>query len=302
MRFLIHATLIAGLIAGLGAATHAAAAASAVIPLYPRGAIETSTIPERSADIFQSGETAVLNVTTPTLEVFLPESGKANGSAVIVAPGGGFFSLSYANEGTAVAQRLAGEGVAAFVLKYRLARTPEDPKALQAQIAKTLGPVVMRNASGKPDELPRFPAEELAAADAAQAVKLVRGQAARWGVDPERIGFVGFSAGAFTAANVAIGDPSARPDFVGLIYGGLRTPVPKDAPPAFIATAADDPLLPNDGLLLYRAWREAGRPAELHQYERGGHGFGIKPKGATSDHWIDEFVWWMGARGYLGRD
>jgi acetyl esterase/lipase len=100
-----------------------------------------------------------------------------------------------------------------------------------------------------------------------------------------------------TATNIAIGDPATRPDFIGVIYGALRTPVPGDAPPAFIATAADDIFFPKDGLLLYDAWTKAGRPAELHQYERGGHGFGMKVTGAPSDHWFDEFVWWMQARG-----
>jgi acetyl esterase/lipase len=130
-------------------------------------------------------------------------------------------------------------------------------------------------------------------------VLLVRSRAAEWGVDPDRVGFVGFSAGAILAADLAIGDRASRPDFVGLIYGVLRTPAPGDAPPAFIAAATDDEMLPNDALLLYNGWKAAGRPVELHIYERGGHGFGMTTKRATSDRWFDEFLWWMQSRGVM---
>ena len=132
------------------------------------------------------------------------------------------------------------------------------------------------------------------------AVRLVRGRAAQFGIDPHRLGFLGFSAGAMTTTNVATSaDPADRPDFIGVIYGALRHPVPHDAPPAFFATAADDPLLPNAPIPMFEAWKAAGRPAELHIFERGGHGFGMLPNGATSDHWIDEFLWWVEARGLL---
>ena len=110
---------------------------------------------------------------------------------------------------------------------------------------------------------------------------------------------IGFSAGAFLAASLAIGDKASRPDFVAMLYGGLRTPVPADAPPAFIAGTADDEYLPNDAIQLYSAWRQAGVAAELHVYERGGHGFGLKRQGTTSDHWLDALTWWMQARGLM---
>ena len=119
---------------------------------------------------------------------------------------------------------------------------------------------------------------------------------AEWGIDPRRVGVIGFSAGAYLAADLAIGDAASRPDFVGLIYGGLRTPVPASAPPAFIAGAADDEYQPNDPVLLYRAWRKAGAAAELHLYERGGHGFDLHRQGTTSDHWFDQLLWWMQSR------
>ncbi len=127
----------------------------------------------------------------------------------------------------------------------------------------------------------------------------MRRRAAEWGVDPKRVGYVGFSAGGITGANIAIGESSGRPDFVGIIHGALGGPVPKDAPPAFIATAADDAALVEAAAPMFAAWRAAGWPAELHIYERGGHGFGMNQKGATSDQWFDEFVSWMRARGLL---
>jgi acetyl esterase/lipase len=160
--------------------------------------------------------------------------------------------------------------------------------------------LMTRAKNGIPSKVPPFAGERHAVEDGARAVMIVRQRASEWGVDPHRVGFLGFSAGAFLATDLAIGDKGSRPDFVGLIYGGLRTPVPADASPAFIAGAADDEYLPNDPVLLYAAWRQAGVAAELHIYERGGHGFDLTPKGKTSDHWFDEFVWWMQSRGLMG--
>ena len=103
-----------------------------------------------------------------------------------------------------------------------------------------------------------------------------------------------------TAANVATApDPLDRPDFVGVIYGASRRLPPADAPPAFFAVAADDPLLGDATAPMFAAWKAVHRPAELHVYERGGHGFGMMRNGFTSDHWIDEFYGWMDMRGML---
>lgn len=289
----------AGLVALLASGAIAAPRSPQVLPLYPAGAVKPLLVAEIREDPAKNGQINIRNVSTPTLEVFRP-AGKANGTAVIVVPGGGFMNLVYDVEGTAVAKRLADQGFTALVLKYRLIQTPADLAAMQAKMMNDMGGVLTRARTGSPRELPRFPGEDLAQQDTARAVQLVRGQAATLGVDPRRVGVVGFSAGAFAAADVAIGDAASRPDFVGLIYGGLRTPVPRGAPPAFIATAADDQMLPNDPIPLYAAWRAAGSPAELHLYERGGHGFGMTAQGSTSDHWFDEFVWWMRSRGLGG--
>ena len=138
--------------------------------------------------------------------------------------------------------------------------------------------------------------DDVSVEDGARAMRIVRERAEEWGVDPERVGIVGFSSGAFLAADLAIGDTPTRPDFVALLYGGLRTPVPADASPAFIAGAADDEMLPHDPVQLYTAWRKAGADAELHVYEHGGHGFDLAPRGTTSDQWFDGLVLWMRSR------
>ena len=269
-----------------GMAPAAQAADAPAIMLYAPGALPAAAAPERMDNGLLN------NVSQPTLTPVLPARGKANGQAVIVAPGGGFLVLAWDKEGMAVARRLADAGVTAFVLKYRLGETPTDPAAFMKYFNGKMGDLAVSAARGEPLP-PPFPAEGLAAADAAQAVKLVRRRAAEWGLDPHRVGFVGFSAGAITAANIATGEPAGRPDFVGIIYGALRSPVPKDAPPAFIATAADDVLVRNYAAPMFQQWKAAGRPAELHIFERGGHGFGMNVQSSTSDHWIDEFLWWL---------
>ena len=236
----------------------------------------------------------VTDVSDPTITVYRAE--KPNGAAVIVAPGGAFAILSFDNEGTAVGRWLADRGVAAFVLKYRLDPTPHDVAGFTAAMGARMGAAMKRmSQSGAPLE---FPGESLAQADGSAALRLVRARAADWKIDPKRVGFVGFSAGGMTAANVATApDPLDRPDFVGVIYGASRSPPPADAPPAFFVVAADDPLLGDATVPMFTAWKAAHRPAELHVYERGGHGFGMMHNGFTSDHWIDEFFGWMDMRG-----
>ncbi|WP_082594835.1 alpha/beta hydrolase [Sphingomonas sp. Root710] len=287
---------------GLAAALFATAgvaqtpAGSSVIMLYPKGTVASLGVPEVKDS--HHGETLIFNVSEPTLEVFRPAPGSANGTAVIVAPGGGFVALGYEAGGTAVARALAQRGVTAFVLKYRTILSA-DPAVMPPVHMKEMEGIMARAKSGVPVEVPRFAGEAHAVEDGVRAMAIVRQRAAEWGVDPKRVGVLGFSAGGYLAADLAIGDKASRPDFVGLIYGGLRTPVPADASPAFIAGAADDEFQPDDPMLLYAAWRKAGVPAELHVYERGGHGFDLTPKGAPSDHWFDEFMWWMEARGLV---
>jgi acetyl esterase/lipase len=292
----------AGLALGMAAAflsAHAIAQTKggAVIPLYPKGSVGSPGVPETRDRLAETGEVMIFNVSDPTLELFRPSH--SNGTAVIIAPGGGFVGLGYEAGGAAVARRLARHGVTALVLKYRTIKSPSDAMHMPEVHMREMEAIMARAKSGLPEQVPVFAGEPHAVEDGARAMAIVRQHARAWGVNPERIGVIGFSSGAFLAADLAIGGKVNRPAFVGLIYGGLRGPVPQDASPAFIAAAANDEYMPDDAARLYAAWRKAGVPAELHVYERGGHGFDLQPKGVTSDHWFDEFLWWMQARGLL---
>lgn len=270
-----------------------------IIRLYPAGAVPSLGVHEVREEVPEAGGLLVRNVSDPTLEMFRPADERATGTAVIIAPGGGFVGLSYEAEGTAVARALAKHGITAFVLKYRTIASGDDPLVLPEVHAREMEAIMARAATGHPIEVPEFAGEPNALADARKAMVIVRQRASEWGLDPKRVGFVGFSAGGYLAAGLAIGGPATRPDFVGLIYGGLRTPVPADASPAFIAAASDDPFQPNDAVMTYQAWLKAGAAAELHVYERGGHGFGMKPQATTSDDWFLGFVRWMQSRGLM---
>lgn len=301
MRYLKHALAGASLIAAsawLSPVAHAQepAAGGTIIPLYPTRSISSLGVPELREKL-ETGETLIYDVSEPTLELYRPAPGRENGTAVIVVPGGGFVALAYTLGGTEVARALAERGITAFVLKHRTIRSGEGPMRIPAVHMKEMELVVSRAKSGLPVEMPAFAGEPKAIEDGTRAMEIVRQRAAEWNIDPQRVGVIGFSSGAYLAADLAIGSKASRPDFVGLIYGGVRTPVPEDAPPAFIAGAADDEYQPEDPILLYTAWRKARAPAELHVYERGGHGFDLHPKGTTSDHWFSEFTLWMQARG-----
>jgi acetyl esterase/lipase len=150
--------------------------------------------------------------------------------------------------------------------------------------------------------MPPSPATPLAGADGLAAVAYVREHAADYGVDPHRIGIVGFSAGGSVTMNVATGyAPASRPDFVGVIYGPPpERPVPADAPPIFAAVAADDALLGGASLKTFQAWHDAGKSAELHVYAKGGHGFGGRAQGTPSDLWLEELATWLKFQGVAG--
>jgi acetyl esterase/lipase len=247
----------------------------------------------------QYGSVFARNVTVATLTPFLPDPAKATGTAVIVAPGGGFRSLSMENEGWDVARALADRGVAAFVLKYRLNQTPNDLEGFGKSIREMLsGP----QPKHRVDPMSTIPSLAPQIADARAAFALVRSRADEWNVDPDRIGMVGFSAGAMLTIATAVAGEDAKPAFIGDIYGPLASlQVPADAPPLFIALAADDPLFANGGFGLIESWRAAGHPVEFHFYEQGGHGFGMYPKPTTSTGWFDAFASWMKMHGWLER-
>ncbi|MDG6078067.1 alpha/beta hydrolase [Erythrobacter litoralis] len=270
-----------------------------VIPLYEEGEIAALGVPETQVRVEEMGETLIFNVSNPTLELFRPAEGTANGAAVIVAPGGGFVAIGYEQGGTAIARRLAEHGIAAVVLKYRTIQSSGDPQDIPKVHLDEMSALMARAQSGTPEAIPTFAGEAAGIEDGARAVRFVRDHAVQWGIDPERIGMLGLSAGAFIAADLATGPVESRPDFVGMLYGGVRNRVPADAPPGFIAAAADDELLPMDSVRAFAAWRAAGVPAELHIYDSGGHGFDLRPTGATSDAWFDQFLFWLSAREML---
>jgi acetyl esterase/lipase len=245
----------------------------------------------------QYGSHFARNVTVATLTPFLPDASEATGTAVIVAPGGGFRTLSMENEGWDVARALAKRGIAAFVLKYRLNQTPRDMPAFERSMAEmfsgTARPPRSDPAAAIADLAPQI-------ADSRAAFALIRKRSAEWKVDPDRIGMVGFSAGAMLTMATAVAGEGAQPAFIGNIYGPLSTlRVPADAPPLFVALAADDPFFANAGFGLIESWKAAKRPVEFHLYEQGGHGFGMYPKETTSTGWFDAFVSWMKMRGLL---
>jgi acetyl esterase/lipase len=237
------------------------------------------------------------NVAKPTLTPFLPAAGTSNGTAVVIAPGGGFMMLSMSSEGWDVARWLASNGITTFVLKYRLTATPPDAAGLRSTMGERL-------ADRKSFERTQWFADgtRLAVEDASEAMRLVRENATRWNINPAKVGFMGFSAGAFTAlALVNRNDPSTTPDFVAPIYGPMNTPLaplPPAVPPMWTSMAADDPILGETDFGLLKAWRSKGGSVEFHLYDKGGHGYGLKgTPNTTTASWPQAFLNWLESRG-----
>lgn len=261
-------------------------ASESSIPLSSTGSAGT----EVWVEMF--GHRVVRNVTQPALYPVRPAPGKANGAAVIIAPGGAFLSLAFDNEGLMVAKYLAEQGVTSFVLKYRLDTTPVESGQFLKVVGERMRGADPRRTHRDADESRAIP---LAQEDGLAAVRWVRAHAADYGIDPARIGIMGFSAGGMTAMNVATAyDTASRPDFVGVIYGASpQRAVPKDAPPVFVAVAADDGIMAYASVPIFEAWRAAGRSAELHVYSAGEHGFSMRNVGTSADHWNEHFVQWL---------
>jgi acetyl esterase/lipase len=228
--------------------------------------------------------TVVFNVTTPTLTAYLPDKTKATGTGVIIAPGGAFVALAIDLEGNNVARWLQERGIAAFVLKYR---------------------IMEKRGEGIPSGMNFDEVSKFGIADGIQAIKVVRQHATEWGVSPDKIGFVGFSAGAMVSSGVLLQqDEALRPNFSAMIYGGpfgVMPTIPAKLPPIFLAWAQDDPLVLAFVTKFYDALRAGGHKPELHIFSAGGHGFGMKPQGTTSDHWIDDYYYWIQAQGFTKR-
>ncbi|UFH52721.1 alpha/beta hydrolase [Spirosoma sp. KNUC1025] len=240
----------------------------------------------------------VFNVVNPTLTVFPADPALANGTSVIICPGGGFHFLSIDNEGNDVATWLAKKGVTAFVLKYRTAHiNTDDPFA--DMLAGMNGP---RKAEWQTENEATIP---LTIADGRAAIAYVRKHAAEYGVAPDRVGIVGFSVGGTVTASSAFNyTADTRPAFVAPIYpympASLQGNVDSDAPPMFIACASDDQLnLAPHSVELYSNYLAAKRPVELHMYTKGGHGFGMNRQNLPSDHWIERFADWLTQQGFM---
>jgi acetyl esterase/lipase len=225
----------------------------------------------------------VFNVVTPTLTAFLPERGRATGTGVIIAPGGAFVALAIGLEGEDAARWLQARGIAAFVLKYR---------------------IMEKRGDGIP-QMDMDTAGRFAIADGIQAVKVVRQHAAAWGVRPDRVGFLGFSAGGMVASAVVLQpDSAARPNFAAMVYGapfGVMPRIPRRLPPLFMAWAQDDRVALGPVVRFHAALRAAGQRPDVHVYSTDGHGFGMRKQGTSSDRWIDAFYGWLQAQGLTRR-
>jgi acetyl esterase/lipase len=250
------------------------------IPLWPQGA---PGFESRRDEPEVAKDYRVTNVHNPSITPFLPPKEKATGAAVVICPGGGHRMLVYNAEGAEAARFLNSIGVAAFALKYRLGREQGSPYK------------------------PEIHARE----DGIRAMRLVRSRAAEWGIDPKRVGIMGFSAGGEVASWVAYspgeGNPNAadpvdrqnsRPDYQILIYPGplgIPEKVPAGSPPAFLLVANDDRGASRVITSLFQKYRDARSPVEVHVFAHGGHGFtmGKRSQLETLQHWPRLLADWM---------
>jgi acetyl esterase/lipase len=238
------------------------------------------------------------NVVHPVLMYYPADKSKSVGTAVIVAPGGGFRNLMMSYEGVDIAKRFNGMGVDAFVLKYRLIYT--DPSAAgrgraATQPAAAAAPTT-NNAQAWQD------IRGMAGADGQQAVRILRQDAAEYGFKPDRIGIIGFSAGGAVVIRTSKGPAETRPNFAAAIYAAEANGdvPPVGSPPMFIAVAADDQSVGYQGSIdMFGAWRKANIPVELHVFQTGQHGF--RKMGGGSDHFMDRLEEWMKVNGFLSK-
>ena len=282
------------------------------IPLYPDGVPNSKPVPNtQKAEIGKDGILRISEVTIPTLTVYPANKEIANGTSVIICPGGGYWILAASHEGSDVAKEFNKMGVTAFVLKYRI---PNE----KAQINRTIAPLQ----------------------DAQQAIRMVRNDAIKYGINPARIGIMGFSAGGHLAATASthfakpVGEntdnTNVRPDFSILVYpvisfkefghkgsadqliGKIPSPemvelysnetqVTKETPPVFLVHAGDDNAVPvKNSLAYYEACQKNGVSANLVIYPKGGHGFGMNNK-TTKEKWMNNVQNWMESMSWLGK-
>lgn len=246
------------------------------------------------------------NVAIPTLTMFQPAKKSGPGTAMIVCPGGAFHFLMMDYEGYDVARWLAGLGIAAFVLKYRLQRTPDEDDEMEAfmrQLSDDLNKVSQTEIHPPSTHSRMEEARLWAEEDGRQAIRFVRQHAGELGLNPNRIGIIGFSAGGGVAVNSALQhDSLSRPDFVAGIYPAYRrvNSMPNELPPLFLAISDDDKAVaPMSSARLYEEWHKVGQWVELHIFSNGAHGFGMRKKDLLSDSWSGLFRNWLDAQGLL---
>lgn len=235
------------------------------------------------------------NVAVPTLTAFLPDPAISTGTAMVVCPGGGFHILAIDYEGLDVARWLCERGIAAFVLKYRLLPTPPNHDDYQAYM-NTMMSDTSRLFNLASDFTPTM------VADGQQAIHMVRQRAGEWGIQPDCIGMMGFSAGSYvTLVSTLQGEIAKRPNFAASIYGGLWQELnnPGPLPPLFIAVAEDDDIAVESSLQLYSGWHRAKSPVEMHIYAKGGHGFAFRNINPAAEGWIERLYEWMQVQGLI---
>jgi acetyl esterase/lipase len=248
------------------------------------------------SDLFKTE--VVYNVTDPSLLVYqVPKGVKNTGTAIVIAPGGGFQSLSINREGKELAAILSKKGITAFVLKYRLNKTEtNDP-------AREMMDKLKDRAAFEKNSLATI---QLAAKDGKTAVNYVRNNASKYGIDTKKVGIIGFSAGSTVAMETVLDNTIEQlPDFIANIYGGpraelLNVKVPEKKIPMFICAASDDQLkLAPRSIQMYNKWLEADQSVELHMYSKGGHGFGTGIQNLPVDTWETRFEEWLKLQGFL---
>ncbi|SOE23180.1 Acetyl esterase/lipase [Spirosomataceae bacterium TFI 002] len=263
-----------------------------VIKLYdsvPAGS-ENATWSEQISSENMFNTEVIYNVKEPTITAFLPPKHLNTGTAIIIAPGGGFHILSINSEGNEVAKYLNSIGIAAFVLKYRLAPSLTDDPVKE---------LMSKMGDSKSFDKENEPYIKLALADGLKAVEYVRSHSSQMAIDPSKIGFMGFSAGGTLTMSVAYnGTQKDMPNFIAPIYAYepaiIGSEVPAAKTPIFISVAGDDQLgMMPMSISIYQKWFNAGQPAELHIYEKGGHGFGMRIQKLPSDTWYKRFGDWL---------
>ena len=242
------------------------------------------------------GNSYVVDVSKPSLVAYLPA--RPNGTSIIIAPGGAFHALALDLEATSIAKLLNEKGITVYVLKYRLVH--DDSTYPENALMK----LIATNNTEKLDSI-YSAIVPMAMQDGLTAVKYVRNHSAQYHIDPNKIGFMGFSAGGTVALSVVYNAKDEnRPDFVAPVYAYVEKAIGSNVPavktPIFIAVASDDDFnFAPQNVQLYLKWLNAKQPAELHVYEKGGHGFGLKKQNLPVDGWIDRFEDWLKMHGYL---